>query len=297
MSIKTLFSIKDLENLSGIKAHTIRIWEKRYNLLQPIRSDTNIRSYDISNLQKLLNAALLNDSGYKVSKIASMKDEELFRTVREMGIEKFSSNQSINAFKLAMLNFDTQAFSNTYNQLLKEATFSEIFIKVFIPFLDQISLLWMSKTISPAHEHFISNLIKQKLLLNIERISDSGVGTKSTCVLFLPLNEIHELGLLYIHFELLLKGYKSIYLGSSVPIESITEVQNIFNDIVFISYLTVEPSVEKVSGYLERFSKEVLSIKNETLHIVGRNTRHLENKTLPNHITAHQTLIDLTEQF
>ena len=170
MSIKVSFSIKDLENLSGVKAHTIRIWEKRYNLLEPMRSDTNIRSYDLANLQKILNVALLIENGYKVSKIASIKEDELYRKVRELMIEKSDSLHSVNSFKLAMLNFDQQLFDHTYNQLLAQSSFREIFLNVFLRLLNDIGMLWVTKTITPAHEHFISSLVKQKIILNTERI-------------------------------------------------------------------------------------------------------------------------------
>jgi DNA-binding transcriptional MerR regulator len=169
-NVKSIFSIKDLENLSGIKAHTIRIWEKRYNILEPMRSTTNIRNYDLSNLQKLLNIVLLHNYGYKISRIAEHSTEKIELLVREIISEKSSKNHAINAFKMAMINFDQALFFNTYNNLLSEKTFREIFYDVVIPLMNEIGLLWQSGTITPAQEHFISFLIKQKLLINTEKI-------------------------------------------------------------------------------------------------------------------------------
>ena len=135
-NIKTIFSIRDLENLSGIKAHTIRIWEKRYNVLEPMRTDSNIRYYDIDNLQKLLNITLLHNHGYKISKISKLSDEGIPVLVREIISQKSARHHAINAFKMAMINFDQQLFANTYSSLLGEKSFRDIFYQVFIPLLE-----------------------------------------------------------------------------------------------------------------------------------------------------------------
>lgn len=298
MGIKTSFSIKDLENLSGVKAHTIRIWEKRYGLLEPERSDTNIRSYNQQNLQKLLNVALLNERGVKISKISAMAEEEIFQNVRELALKKTDPRQSINSFKLAMLNFDEKLFHDTYNQLLAVHSFREIFLNIFLTFIQEIGLLWMSNVITPAHEHFISNLIKQKLLINIERAQSIPASTENTFVLFLPLNELHELGLLYVHLELLLKGHKSVYLGPSVPIESLVEVQRVFKKSIFISYFTVEPPKEEVIKYLRSIQEHVLDMNKEALHILGRNAPNSDEKAIKGlSIYVYDDIINLINQF
>jgi DNA-binding transcriptional MerR regulator len=143
-NVKNVFSIKDLENLSGIKAHTIRIWEKRYKILEPMRTDTNIRLYDLVSLQKLLNITLLHDYGYKISKIASYPEEKIPMLVREIISEKSAKNHAISAFKMAMMNFDQELFFNTYNVLLSEKSFKEVFYQVFIPLMNELGLLWQS---------------------------------------------------------------------------------------------------------------------------------------------------------
>lgn len=297
MSIKKSFSINDLENLSGVKAHTIRIWEKRYNLLQPQRSDTNIRTYDHDNLKKILNVALLNNYGHKVSKIAALTEDELHQRVSDIAVSENHSTHSINTFKVAMLNFDQRLFDETYNDLLTKHSFQKIFQDVFLPFLENIGLLWLSKTIVPAHEHFVFTLIKQKLLIKIEEAQSARNKSEKTFVLFLPINEIHDLGLLYVHFELLLKGYRSIFLGQSVPTQNLIELQNTFNKVVFISYFTVEPIAQKAEEFLSDISEKILSKRNETLHILGRNTLHLNSKKLPTNITCHKDIISLINTF
>ena len=172
-NVKNVFSIKDLENLSGIKAHTIRIWEKRYNVLEPMRSDTNIRSYDIKNLQKLLNIVLLHNFGYKISKIATLDQAQINKLSSDIISEKSAKNHAISSFKMAMMNFDQSLFFNTYNQLLNEKTFQEVFYTVFIPLMNELGFLWQTETISPSHEHFITYLIKQKLLISNDASDES----------------------------------------------------------------------------------------------------------------------------
>ena len=228
-NVKNVFSIKDLENLSGIKAHTIRIWEKRYDILQPMRTDTNIRLYDLASLQKLLNITLLHDYGYKISKIATYPQDKIPSLVREIISSKTAKNHAISAFKMAMMNFDQELFFNTYNWLTAEKSFKEIFHEVFIPLMNELGLLWQSDTITPAHEHFISYLIKQKLLVNTEKLQVlKQTKLDKVFVFSLPLNEIHELGLMYLNYEILLNGYKTIYLGESMPIRKFERFKKTF---------------------------------------------------------------------
>ncbi len=297
MSIKTSFSIKDLENLCGIKAHTIRIWEKRYNLLEPIRTDTNIRTYDLDNLIKILNISLLNQNGVKISKIADLSQDQLHQSVRELVLKKNSSDYAINAFKVSMLKFDQEYFDNTFNQLLTHHSFREVFLNVILRLLEDIGHLWTTKTITPAHEHFISTLIKQKLLINIERVKSQDLNRAKTVVLFLPMHEIHDLGLLYIHFELLLKGYKSIYLGPSVPLDNLIELQKLFEDIAYISYFTVSPSTDDVEAYVSDLYKQVLVNRDEHIHILGRKIRPLTSRSFPKNIHLHERIASVLDEF
>ena len=254
-NVKKFFSIRDLENLSGIKAHTIRIWEKRYGLLTPERTTTNIRTYNLSNLQKLLNITLLYTNGYKISKIAKIPEENIPLMVREIVSKSSVKNYAINAFKLSMVNFDQTMFTNTYNSLLADKSFREIFKEVFIPLLNELGLLWQTDTISPAHEHFISSIIKQKILINTEKLQDRQPTRKDKVfVPFLPENEIHEIGLLYINYEITLRGYKSIYLGQTVPLDTLKDVMKYFDNLYFLSYFTVVPSKDKMESYINDFS-------------------------------------------
>lgn len=269
-NIKTEFTIKDLENFSGIKAHTIRIWEKRYNLFEPKRTDSNIRYYDMDSMLKLLNVSLLYNNGIKISKIALLSDDKMALSVKAHVFKDGFESNALNSFKLAMLNFDEGLFNQTYNSLISQTSFRTIFTEIFIPFLSEIGILWQVHSITPAHEHFITNLIKQKILINIEKLQFLQPNKSAKkFVLYLPMNEIHELGLLYLHFELLFHGYHSIYLGQSVPVENLNDLQKIFNDVCFVTYLTVEPSKETVEEYLQCVFSEVLHNSNDTLWVLG----------------------------
>lgn len=269
-NIKTEFTIKDLENFSGIKAHTIRIWEKRYKLLTPNRTDSNIRYYDLENLQKLLNVNLLYINGLKISKIAKLSSKDLNDKVKELLLSNGIESHALNSFKLAMLNFDENLFNQTYNGLLASMSFRELFKTIFIPFLKDIGILWQVNSITPAHEHFVSNLIQQKIQINIERLQQT-ITSKSdyVFVLFLPLNEIHELGLLYLHFELNFHGYKTIYLGRSVPTESLTDLLKFYEQINFVTYLTVEPSNITLENYLGEVYLNILVNSKNKLLVLG----------------------------
>jgi DNA-binding transcriptional MerR regulator len=276
-NIKNTFSIKDLENLTGIKAHTIRIWEKRYNLLKPNRTDTNIRYYSLKSLQNLLNISYLNSNGYKISHIAELKAEQIPTIIQEIASNDTEKNHSLNVFKVAMLNFDLTLFQNTYNNLLERHSFRDIFLKVFIPLLEDIGLLWQTDTISPAQEHFITELIKQKILINAEKaLANQKYNTNSrTYVLYLPANEIHELGLQFLNYELLSQGHHCIYLGSSVPIESLTDLESYYTPITFVTAFTIRPLKKEMKIYLDDFNKTLLEKTNNNLWVCGRMTEEV----------------------
>ena len=296
-NVKNIFSIKDLENLSGIKAHTIRIWEKRYNALEPMRTDSNIRYYDITNLQKLLNIVLLHDYGYKISKISKLSEVEIPELVKQITTEKTAKNHAINSFKMAMMNFDQSLFFKTYDALLSEKSFREVFFEVFIPLMNEIGLLWQTNTISPAHEHFISNLLRQKIQVNTEKVQIlEPTKNDKVFVLYLPMNEIHEIGLMYLNYEILLQGYRCIYLGENVPVESLKDITTFFNNITFVSYLTVEPLQENIDQYIVDFENQILKENNNDLYLIGRMTQFINKSILPKKISTYQSIEELTKQ-
>lgn len=295
--IKNDFSIKDLENLSGIKAHTIRIWEKRYNLLQPERSETNIRNYSLASLQKLLNVAYLNHNGVKISKIAKLKEGDIPSSVREIASRGKIEHHAINSFKIAMLNFDQVLFYNTYNGLLEDKSFRTIFYEIFLPLLNEIGLLWQTDTISPAHEHFLTVHIKQKLLINIEKLQNlEPKPISKTFVLYLPMNEIHDIGLLFINYELRSRGFHTIYLGESVPVENLPDVLEIFDELTFVSYFTVKPVEKEIDDYFKTLEDNVLNRDKTDFWVLGRRLMDVDKKTLPKKIKVFDSIEDLVKK-
>jgi MerR family transcriptional regulator, light-induced transcriptional regulator len=295
-NVKNIFSIKDLENLSGIKAHTIRIWEKRYNILQPMRTDTNIRLYSLQSLQKLLNVTLLHDYGYKISKIALIPEDKISEMVVGIISNKNAKNHAVNAFKMAMINFDQELFTNTYNWLLEDKSFHEIFHQVFIPLFEEIGLLWQTDTITPSHEHFISCLVIKKLLVSIEKAENTKpIYTDKVFVLSLPLHEIHELGLMFLHYEIVIKGYKVVYLGENLPIENLKDLKKHFNSIVFVSYFTIQPEKNVIDDYVKEMSDQLLGDGSE-VWLIGKMTDYIDQSKIATEVKVFNSLSELVKQ-
>lgn len=298
-NIKTKFSIRDLENLSGIKAHTIRIWEKRYNLFEPNRTETNIRYYSLKSLQKLLNITFLNKNGYKVSKIAKLKNEEIPILVKQIAEHKDTNNHYVNLFKMSMLNFDQSLFYDTFNKLIKNHSFDEIFYDIFVPLLDNIGMLWQTDTITPAHEHFIVELIKQKILISTDRAQSNSLirHNNTTHVIFLPDNEVHELGVLFINYRLSIEGFHSIYLGQSVPIESLEYLTDYYKEITFISSFTIKPEADLLDSYLKKFSKKLLTNTKNTFLVSGRMVESIDISKVDTNIRVFKNTYELLKNF
>jgi methanogenic corrinoid protein MtbC1 len=259
-----------------------------------MRTDTNIRLYDLASLQKLLNITLLHDYGYKISKIATYPPENIPVLVREIVTQKTAKSHALSEFKMAMMHFDQQLFFNTYNWLIAEKSFKEIFHEVFIPLMQELGLLWQTHTISPAHEHFITFLIKQKLLIQTEQLQIvKPIKTDKVFVLSLPMNEVHELGLMYLNYEILSKGYKTIYLGESMPIENLKDLKKHFSSIVFVSYLTVQPSKDLLNEYIIKM-KEELEDETTKLWYLGRMSENIDTELLSDNVSVFNSITNLS---
>ena len=277
--IKDTFTIQDFEILTGIKAHTIRIWEKRYNLLAPSRINRNVRVYSLSDLQKILNISLLYKNNYKISKIAKLSDDLLSEEAKTVALNDFSNNYEINSLLLCMYSFDENLFQNTYLKLLKKDSFIEIFSNTYIPLLNHLGLLWQTNSIKPVHEHFISNLIYQKIALNIAALPNIERTNEPVNVLFLPFGEIHDLGLFFLNYYLKLKGERTVYLGKSIPFDNLFYVNSQIKSITWITYFMLDTSTEVKTMFLDNVEKLVSNNKNTSV-IVGNiwNDFSKENK-------------------
>ncbi|MEO0403857.1 MAG: MerR family transcriptional regulator [Bacteroidota bacterium] len=262
------FSIKDLENFTGIKAHTIRAWEQRYQLLNPQRTATNIRYYTDADLKLLLNVNLLNQRGVKISKIAGMTEQEIEKLIAEKTENKGENAHFLNMLKLSMLNYDETLFREITKQFLKEHTVFEMFHQLYLPFMNQVGVLWLTSAICPAQEHFVSNLIRQKLFSLIEENFQEPTGDERLFVLYLPEKEIHEISLTLAHYLLRDRGHRSIFLGQSVPFEDLSAVEKKFNSVEFVTICTTHPSAGKVESYIDKIVEEFKN-KNVNFHLTG----------------------------
>lgn len=247
------YSIKDLEQLSGIKAHTLRIWEQRYNLLSPKRTDTNIRFYDDDDLKLILNVALLNDNGFKISKIASMDRPEMREEVMKLTERSLTHDDQIHALTICMIEMDEERFEKILSSNIIKLGFEQTMMNIIYPFMSKIGVLWQTGAINPAQEHFISNLVRQKLIVAIDGQVLAANGKKF--LLFLPEAELHEISILFATFLIKNKGHKVIYLGQNTPNEDLSQVYDIHRPEFLMTVITTSPAVEYVEEYLNGLSK------------------------------------------
>jgi len=242
------YSIKDLEQLSGIKAHTLRIWEQRYKLLSPKRTDTNIRFYDDDDLKLILNVALLNDNGFKISKIVSMERPEMREEVMRLTERSLTHDDQIHALTISMIEMDEERFDKILSTNIHKLGFEQTMMNIIYPFMSKIGVLWQTGAINPAQEHFISNLVRQKLIVAIDGQIHTNTGRKF--LLFLPEGELHEVSILFASFLIKNKGHKVIYLGQNTPTEDLNQVYDIHNPEFLLTVITTSPSSEFAQDYV-----------------------------------------------
>lgn len=247
------YSIKDLEQLSGIKAHTLRIWEQRYNLLSPKRTDTNIRYYDDSDLKLILNVALLNDNGYKISKIAGMSEGEMKDEVIRLTEKTLTHADQIHALTICMIEMDEERFEKVLSTNILKIGFEQTMLNIIYPFLSKIGVLWQTGSINPAQEHFISNLVRQKLIVAIDGQVSKFNGKKF--LLFLPHGEMHEISLLFAAYIIKAQGHRVIYLGQNTPEEDLKVVHRLHNPQYLVTIVTTSPPQEDIQEYLNSLSQ------------------------------------------
>jgi DNA-binding transcriptional MerR regulator len=214
------FTIKDIENLSGVKAHTIRIWEQRYNFLKPKRTDTNIRYYSNQELKTILNIALLNKYGFKISHINKMDADEINERLVSLSHHQAQQERIVNHLISQMVDLDLDLFEELLDNQIQAKGIEKIINEIVFPFLQKIGILWVTNNINPAQEHLVTNIVRQKLLVAIEG-TDGQMKSEKTALLFLPEGEYHELGLLYVYYLLKTHGVKVLYLGADVPLQDL----------------------------------------------------------------------------
>ena len=251
-----LFSISQLSRLSGIKSHTIRIWEHRYDALTPNRSEGNTRYYDNKQLRRLLNIVSLMKADYKVSELSAMPDKKLFKLIEELSGKDFKKDTSeyfILQLISAGMNYDEVGFDKIFSHCLLKYGMKKAYTDIIYPMLNRVGIMWRSELIEPSAEHFISNLIRQKLFTVIDSLPAAKANSESW-LLFLPENEFHEIGLLFSHFLIRHSGRKSVYLGSSVPLDSIKETVKVVSPSNILLFLTHNDTQEGIKHYIDELS-------------------------------------------
>ncbi len=249
------YSIRELEKLSGIKAHTIRIWEKRYSIVEPQRTHSNIRFYSDEDLKRIINVSMLTTHGYRISTVADMSESELYTKVTELSQTNGHAEIHIEALISSMLDMDEEIFEEKLSSLEDKFGFEGAITEIIYPFLEKIGILWQTGNITPAHEHFMSNLIRQKVIVAIASLP---IAPKNTlrAILFLPENELHEIGLLFYHYLAKKQGIRTYYLGQSVPHNDLKKIYEIHRPHFLITSITSTPHSLRLNEYLDLLSND-----------------------------------------
>lgn len=290
------YSIKDLEQLSGIKAHTLRIWEQRYSLLCPKRTDTNIRYYDDADLKLILNVALLNDNGFKISKIASMDAVDIKEEVMKLTERSLTHDDQIHALTICMIEMDEERFDKILSSNILKLGFEQTMLNIIYPFMSKIGVLWQTGAINPAQEHFISNLVRQKLIVAIDGQIVNGGGKKF--LLFLPEGELHEISLLFASYLIKSAGHKVIYLGQSTPNDDLLSVYKLHEPDYLLTVITTSPSSEYAQEYInalsERFDNSTILVTG--YQVIGQDLKFPSNVQQLNYIREIKDLLEELER-
>jgi len=271
------FTIKDLENLSGIKAHTIRIWEQRYNFLKPQRTTTNIRYYSNDELKTVLNIALLNKYGFKISHIDRMEPAEIREKILSLGDFDAVQQRIVNELVREMIDLDMEKFEKIISNYITTKGIERTVMQIIFPFLEKIGILWQTGNINPAQEHLVSNIIRQKLIMGIE-MAISPTRLDKTFLLFLPEGEHHELGLLFMNYLLKTRGVPTIYLGANIPIKDVEQVIRLKSPDIAYIHLTATCPGFNFDKFLANIQQRFGAVRTV---ISGQLTQHYKKKVPP----------------
>lgn len=276
------YTIKDLEKLSGIKAHTIRIWEKRYGLIAPKRTNTNIRTYCDDELKKLLNISILNRNGYKISKIAQFTNNEIYEQINHLLQNNMDTETHLENLAIAMIDLDEAKFERILSRLILQLGFEDVVISILYPFFIRIGVMWQTGSIIPSQEHFITNLVKQKIIVAIDGILPSEKADADTYLVFLPEGELHELGLLFFSYLIKKRGHKLIYLGQTIPISDVIEAAKIGQaDNIVTAFIS---GIDK-KAMLAYIQKLTTGFPDKKVFLSGAQIEQLNGVSIPADIT------------
>ncbi|WP_421828571.1 MerR family transcriptional regulator [Larkinella sp.] len=278
------YSIKDLEQLSGIKAHTLRIWEQRYNIISPKRTDTNIRTYDDLDLKLVLNISLLKDHGFKISEISKMSLSEMTNEVMTISDRKLNYPDQIHALTISMIDLDEDRFEKIISTNILQFGFENTMIYIIYPFLSRIGTLWVTGSIGPAQEHFMSNLIRQKIIVAIDGQVNKQHPLAKKYLLFLPEGELHEIGLLFANYVIRARNNKVIYLGQSLPFKELEFAYKLHKPDCIFASITSSPSNHEVQPYVDKLANAFpdAHLLFTGYQVVGQDIRTSPNTTIVN---------------
>ncbi len=288
------FSIKDMEVLSGVKAHTIRMWEQRFHMFEPRRTPGNIRYYNDSDLKKLLNLSFLTQQGYKVSVLARMSEEELSRRVVDLSLTCTGDESRIQSLTMHMLQLNEMGFTQLLSVFIKESGLERVMLDIVFPFFRAIGFMWQTGTITPAHEHFITHLIRQKLIVSIDQMDYVQQEATKKYLLFLPEGEFHELGLLFAHYIIRSRGHETIYLGANVPYADLKTVYSTYKPQSILCILTSAQVDLTASEYLNQLSSDFPKAQ---IMASGKFALDSADEIRSTRITLMRDFTDLIEQF
>ena len=284
------FTIRDLENLSGIKAHTIRIWEQRYSFLKPSRTNTNIRYYNSDDLKTILNISILNKYGYKISHINKMSVSDLKTRVAELNLAGAQQERIVNELIQLMVDLDTSGFEKILDKQISSFGIEKAIIRIIFPFFERIGILWQTGHINPAQEHLTTNIIRQKLIVGIDQVR-SMMKIKRSFLLFLPEKEHHELGLLLVYYLLKKRGAEVFYIGANVPLKDAQSVaDNKKPDFVYIHLTSTSPGFN-----FGKFLQQVSGGISKSKIIISGFPTHTYKRSLPKNVEFKHSLAELVE--
>ena len=253
------YSIKDLELVSGIKAHTIRIWEQRYHFLQPSRTDTNIRTYNSDELKTILNVSLLNKYGFKISHIDKMTPEQMEEKILSLNQLDAEKERVINVLIKEMVSLNMGLFEKQLDIYIGQKGIEKTILEIIFPFLERVGVLWMTNHVNPAQEHLATNLLRQKLILGIEKLP-AVLNQDRNVILFVPEGEHHEIGLLFEYFLLKQQGVYVHYLGANVPLKDLAFINAIKKPEYIFCHITSPSRVFKLDRFIVQLGQNTYKI-------------------------------------
>ncbi len=289
MKLVSNYSIKDLEKLSGIKAHTLRIWEKRYSLFEPDRTETNIRYYSNDDLKRILNISILKKNGVKISKIASMSEIEISGKVSELNLVRTEYDDIIDNLIVGMIDLNETYFEKIFSASILRIGFESTIQKIVSPFFERIGTMWQTGGINPAQEHFVTNIVRQKMIVAIDGVKNAEEKHKGTALLFLPENELHELSLLFYNYALKSRNYRTVYLGQTVPSESLIRVTEIVRPDFIIAVITSPCKENELDELIHTLQA---TARNKKILLSGRAV-YQSNKKFPASVKLFSGLAEL----